>query len=205
MAVIYILSYLATCFIVATIGKNRELGFLKAFLFSFFLSPVIGGLIALNSDKIKPQEYDPKFYEAKLQAEKLKRSGAKSFESGNYDKAFSELEQALGLQPNDASINFALSLVFSKKENKQMAFKHLEKAVACGYTNFEKIRTDENLQFLRNQSEFKEFMLNGYKMKEQQTILGISEEIERLLSLKERGVLTEEEFFQQKAKILNRT
>lgn len=44
------------CLIVGGIGSTREIGFGKAFWLSFFLSPVVGGIVAFMSKELDVKE-----------------------------------------------------------------------------------------------------------------------------------------------------
>jgi len=49
------LAYLGLCFILALIGTNRKFGYWGYFFVSLFLTPIIGSLVLLASDKRKKQ------------------------------------------------------------------------------------------------------------------------------------------------------
>lgn len=51
MTVEIFILWLVLCFIVGAIGANRKIGYWGAFFFSFLLSPLIGGIIALSSPR----------------------------------------------------------------------------------------------------------------------------------------------------------
>jgi hypothetical protein len=75
--------------------------------------------------------------------------------------------------------------------------------VENGYTNFDKIKSDPDLQFLRSQKEFEAFVADGYRITAiSQYSNDILDKLERLAKLKKKGVLTDSEFNEQKSKIL---
>ena len=51
-----LLIYLVVSFLVALLGKNRKFGFWGYFFGSLLLTPIIGLLLVLGSDKRKPVE-----------------------------------------------------------------------------------------------------------------------------------------------------
>ncbi len=51
MIIIEILAYLMLCFCLALIGKNRKFGYWGYFFCSLFLTPIIGAIVLLGSDK----------------------------------------------------------------------------------------------------------------------------------------------------------
>jgi hypothetical protein len=95
-------------------------------------------------------------------------------------------------------------------ESKDKAFYHLSKAIELGFTDKEKIKTHDALAYLRIQDEFEAFVQNGYKLKsgtasQQEKITQNSdllEQLNKLAELREKGLLTEEEFVLQKRKLL---
>jgi hypothetical protein len=44
--------YICVCFIIAKAGENRKIGFTWSYIFSFFLTPIIGGIITLLNPKV---------------------------------------------------------------------------------------------------------------------------------------------------------
>jgi len=67
-----------------------------------------------------------------------------------------------------------------------------------------KIKESGNLNWLRRQEEFATFINNGYRIPTQKESNDKITQLERLGVLKEKGLLTEEEFNQQKSKLLSK-
>ncbi|MBL7961821.1 hypothetical protein JNL27_16425, partial [bacterium] len=84
--------------------------------------------------------------------------------SEDYDGAISNLTDALSYEPSSAKTNYNLACIYSLKKDKNRAFFHLQKTIELGYVNFEKLRTEENLSYLRSSPEYQTFVLNGYKV-----------------------------------------
>lgn len=59
----YICLQTGLCLVAARIGKERSIGFSKAFFISFFLTPIIGFIFIFNSPKLKDEEYKEKMLE----------------------------------------------------------------------------------------------------------------------------------------------
>lgn len=57
--VIMVLCYLLVCLIVGLLGIRRKFGFWGYFFGSIILTPIIGLLLVLASDKRKPTHYTP--------------------------------------------------------------------------------------------------------------------------------------------------
>ena len=78
-------------------------------------------------------------------------------------------------------------------------------AIESGYTNFNKIKSDPDLAFLRSQMEFVTFVSDGYRLPDILTDSNdVLDRLERLAMLKEKGVLTDSEFNEQKSKLLKK-
>lgn len=61
MVVVIALAYIGLCFILALIGTNRKFGYWGYFFVSLFLTPIIGSIVLLGSDKrSKPLKKCPK-------------------------------------------------------------------------------------------------------------------------------------------------
>jgi hypothetical protein len=51
------------CLLAARLGRERSIGFSKAFFISFFLTPIIAFVFVFNSPKLKDEEYKEKMLE----------------------------------------------------------------------------------------------------------------------------------------------
>lgn len=143
----------------------------------------------------------------------FKTSGLAKYRDYEYDAAIEDFKKALQINSADIAVHFNLACAYSLTEQTEKAFDHLSKAVQHGFTDFEKIKTHDALAFVRIQDEFEPFVKNGYKwplqsqeqaspqvnIKENNDIL---EQLNRLGELRERGLLTEEEFTMQKKRLL---
>ena len=156
----------------------------------------------------------------------LKKSGIEKFREYDFGSAVEVFLAALKIQPNDAATHFNLACSYSILEQKEEAFIHLQGAVDNGFKQFEKIDTHDALAYLRAQPEFDVFVKNGYQVQEQQPVAetpvppkaeaapempkeeplvlqdDLLDQIIRLGELRDKGILTEEEFAKQKEKIL---
>lgn len=145
----------------------------------------------------------------------FKKSGIAKFKEYDYSGAILDFEKALTINPEDIAVHFNLAASYSLMEDKDKAFKSLDKAVEYGFKDFEKINSHDALAYLRIQPEYEAFKNNGYQLggspsnggpqvkKEEAGIdPNLLEQLKRLQDLREKGVLTEEEFVIQKKKIL---
>ncbi len=150
-----------------------------------------------------------------------KRTGIQKYKDYDYEGAVEEFEKALEIDSEDVATHFNLACAYSLIENANRSIFHLAKAVELGFDDFNRIHQHDALAYLRVQEEFETFVKNKYKLpqppepqpaqlespkedllddlKEQPTIL---EQLSKLGDLKERGIITDEEFQLQKKKIL---
>ncbi len=142
-----------------------------------------------------------------------KQLGIQKYREFDYEGAIEEFLKALEINPNDIPTHFNLACAYSLTEQKEQAFHHLDRAVALGFKDFEKIDTHDALAYLRIQPEFEEFKAAGYRRmpqptppSEEENLLEASpdllDQLKKLSELRERGFLTQEEFDLQKRKLL---
>lgn len=154
----------------------------------------------------------------------FKRSGIEKFRDYDFEGAIEDFLKALEIQPKDPATHFNLACSYSILEAKQPAFEHLEAAIANGFKQYEKIDNHDALSYLRTQPEFEGFVKNGYRIinqkeappaapepaakpeepKEEPLVLqdDLLDQIIKLGELRDKGILTEEEFAKQKQRIL---
>lgn len=160
----------------------------------------------------------------------FKRSGVKKYKDYDLDAAIEDFHKGLELEPNDISLHFNLACAYSLTEQVDKSYFHLSKAVANGFKDFEKIKTHDDLAFLRIHSGFHEFQSNNYvldkttkevvveKEKEPQTTeqkeeIKINEEdglnddillsqLNKLDELRKKGLISDKEFQMEKRKLL---
>lgn len=143
----------------------------------------------------------------------FKSSGIQKFKDFDYDGAIRDFDKALEIAPKDIAIHFNLACAHSLTENADKAFFHLDKAVANGFDDFKRIKDHDALAFLRIQNQFDPFEANGFRLTPQldapkEDLLSspqgdLLEQLKRLGDLREKGLLTEEEFVAQKKKLLD--
>ncbi len=149
-----------------------------------------------------------------------KASGIKKYKDYDYDGAIEDFIKALDVEPNDVATHFNLACAYSLNEEPEKAFFHLDRAVANGFNDFQRIKEHDALAFVRIQPEFEAFGQNGFRLQQQGAAAGtpaaqveekeevleeqpdLLEQLRRLGELREKGLLTEEEFTSQKRKLL---
>jgi len=147
--------------------------------------------------------------------DELTKQALNFYKQKEYTSAIAVTQRALTINPTNYQSHFNLACLYSVIKN-QEAFNSLSKAVEYGYSKFDKINTETDLQWLREQPSFDSFLKNGYKLKESESVVNSSlsaktnafnddifTQLEKLSNLKEQGIITEDEFIEQKKKVLN--
>lgn len=207
------------------------------YIFLFVLSPIISfidAIIFFSMDKENFNiKYNKQYYRAVrrdilasnkpenksgkvtmkniTRADVYKSAGRERFKNYDYEGALEQFNKVLEFLPNDLAVHFNLACTYSLLENIEKGFFHLDRAVANGFNDFDKIRSHEALSFLRVQPNFKEFEQNGYRLIDQPIYSNfakeqfeIEEELDQLNILKNRGLLTNSEFLKEREKLLNK-
>lgn len=147
-------------------------------------------------------------------ANALKSSGIEKFKDYDYEAAIEDFKKALELLPEDVTLHFNLACSYSLTEKADLSFHHLDKAVLLGFNDFARIKTHDALAFLRIQPEFEAFEKNNFRLdanleaiKEEVLDLhqtgDLLDQLKRLGELRERGLLSDDEFNKEKKKLLN--
>lgn len=152
--------------------------------------------------------------------DRFKVSGIEKFREFDFEGAIEDFKKSLKIKYEAPSTHFNLACCYASLEDAAPAFFHLDKAVEYGFVDFEKFYRHDALAFLRAQSEFEDFVKNGYRLvpslpapkedllsslpsTEKDSEPDLLEQILRLGDLRDKGILTEEEFLLQKKKLLN--
>ena len=158
----------------------------------------------------------------------FKRSGVKKYKDFDLEEAIEDFKKGLELEPDDISLHFNLACAYSLTEKPKNAYHHLNKAVSNGFKDFEKIKTHDDLAFLRIHDKFHEFQKNGYRIIKSIPIQDNEEEEEehvqaspepvnednalnddillsqlnKLDELRKKGLISDKEFQTEKRKLL---
>lgn len=156
--------------------------------------------------------------------ETYKSRGIRNFRNYSFEEAAEDFERALEIMPDDVSLHFNLACTYSILENAEPSFYHLEEAVCLGFDKFDKINQHDALAYLRSLPQFDDFVANSYSLPKAQLPPADTEElvldsapiatpttkeqsvldqIIQLGELRDQGVLTNEEFAEQKRKLLS--
>jgi len=142
-----------------------------------------------------------------------KQSGIKKYKDFDLEAAIEDFKKGLEIDPNDISLNFNIACAYSLTEKADLAYYHLSQAVENGFKDFEKIKTHDDLAYVRIQEQFDEFEENGFRVKQENLQLEAPKEdllsddillsqLNRLAELREKGLITEKEFDIEKKKLM---
>jgi len=154
-------------------------------------------------------------------------AGIKYFKDYDYEAAIEAFEKSIELNPRDVATHWNLACAYSLTEDVDKALYHIDRAVALGFTDFERIRTHDALAYVRIQPTYLEFEKNDFRLAPDiqpeasqektddllsqsppdpnappRTNTDLLDQLQRLGELREKGLLTEEEFAAQKRKLL---
>jgi len=141
-----------------------------------------------------------------------KNTGINKYKDYDIEGAIGDFEKGLKIEPNDVSLHFNLACAYSMQEEKDKALHHLNMAIRNGFNDEEKIKTHDDLAFLRIQPEFEKFQANGYRMEgninvKEKNLLEddlLLSQLNKLAELRNKGLLSEEEFAREKNKLMRR-
>lgn len=149
-----------------------------------------------------------------------KLSGIEKYKDFDFFGAIKDFKKALQVDYQDVAVHFNLACAYSINEDKESSFFHLDKAVEYGFVDFDKIKNHDALAYLRIQAEYEVFIANGFRLnvkpkkvdpkpepKQEEEIIAdnstnLLDQLKKLGDLRERGLLTDEEFAIQKEKLL---
>jgi len=140
--------------VVGIFGLARKLGFTGAFLGSLFCSPLLGMLFVLAS----PREI------LSNESNELSRKAIGYKEEKNYPRAIEVGKEALNLSISSPLLHLNMSCFYSLNNEINFAYIHLEKAVECGFIDFYALEKDPDLENLRKDPGYSEFLRKGYKL-----------------------------------------
>ncbi|MBW1993280.1 MAG: tetratricopeptide repeat protein [Deltaproteobacteria bacterium] len=79
---------------------------------------------------------------------------------GEYDKAISLFKKIIGLQPDSPSVYYYMACIYSEQNKIQESIDCIKNAIRTGFKDWDLLKTDENLQNVRNSSSFKALLRN---------------------------------------------
>jgi TM2 domain-containing membrane protein YozV len=150
----------------------------------------------------------------------FKQSGIKKYKEFELEDAIVDFEKGLQINPKDIALHFNIACAYSLTEKTEKAYYHLDKAVEYGFNDFDKIKTHDDLAYVRIQPQFDDFAAAGFRLSgmnkaptkpaeasEKTTTPSVPDDklltqLKRLAELRDKGVITEVEFVAEKEKLM---
>jgi tetratricopeptide (TPR) repeat protein len=79
---------------------------------------------------------------------------------GEYDKAISLFKRIIGLRPTSPIVYYYIASIYSEQNKIQESIDCIKNAIRTGFKDWDLLKTDKNLQNVRNSQQFKEFLKN---------------------------------------------
>ena len=140
-----------------------------------------------------------------------KQEGIKKYKDYDLDGAIEDFEKGLELDGRDVALHFNIACAYSLSEKADKAYFHLDKAIELGFRDFDRIQNHDDLAFVRIQPQFDEFKANGFRLNTTPQLDAPNEELQlddalltqlnRLKELRDKGLITDQEFNTEKAKL----
>ena len=156
----------------------------------------------------------------------FKRRGIAAYRLHDFEEAIINFNRALDFQPDDPALHFNLACCHSNLEESEDAFFHLEKAIEFGFDDLDKIHEHKALAYVRSLEDFDFFVENDYRVvslplpslegeepdevpdtpseEEKNRSYQLLVKLKELAELRDKGILTEEEFAEQKRRLIDR-
>lgn len=141
-----------------------------------------------------------------------KQSGIKKYKDFDLEEAIKDFEKGLEIDPKDIALHFNIACAYSLTEQVDKAYEHLDKAVELGFEDFDKIKSHDDLAFVRIQPRFEEFEANGFRLRKAPQLESPREDLlqddvllsqlKRLTQLRDKGLITDQEYLAEKEKLM---
>ncbi len=186
-----------------------------------FLEPVDAGDKPVEGKYLRGQEVvHPRVLSGRARRGLL-ASAKTAYDAFDYQLAAEQYEQALDMDLKDGESRVLAARCYSLLEDSDAAYRHLAKAVQLRATNLDLVSQDADFAWLRTQDDFEARRRVGFGVPAEFVAApatppppraeppalpprspNLLDDLERLASLRERGVLDEAEFARQKERLL---
>ncbi len=222
LGIAYLIATMAVLFIIPGLSKFVPIIAITAFIDSLLLWTMPKAEFDLKFNAIEQviqpaQTSQAEFQEEehksllKTQFEKYREQALADYRELDYENAIVLLKKAAELKNHDPEIHYLLACCYSQIENVEYALLHLDAAVAFGLKDQIRIISSRDLAYLRSQPIFEVFQKNGYRLSKGLPPAGpdllqskshkdadLLEQLNKLQVLKEKGIITEEEYWRLK-------
>ncbi len=140
----------------------------------------------------------------------FKLSGKKKLAEFDLNGSIEDFKRSIDITPEDPETHYLLASAYSLNENADKAFSHLSIAVSQGFKDYERIKNDDALAFIRIHDDFEDFERAGYRknstiqVNEPQEIKDdtLLAQLQRLAEMRKKGLITDEDFEVEKRRIM---
>jgi len=150
----------------------------------------------------------------KPKANPFRKSAQQKYKEYDLTGALEDYKQSMEISELDAKGYFDMACIYSLMEQTDESLKHLSIAVSKGFNNFEKIKTVDELAYVRIQEAFETFEANSYKYQSKKPVPPpegdllqddvLLSQLNRLKELRTKGILSDREFATEKEKLLRK-
>ena len=157
-------------------------------------------------------------FEGAPRQDPFEAEGDRLYENYDFEAAITQYRRSLNVKSTNPDVHFKLACLYSIYERSEEAFTHLQRAVDNGFTDYDRINSEDNLAFLRSQPEYVNFKANGYQREKGGRATtappppaaddrlelndNLLTQIERLAKLRDSGIISDEDFSRQKERLL---
>lgn len=145
----------------------------------------------------------------------FRKSADQKFKDYDLEAALADYEKSAEISKPDKQMYFNMACIYSLLEKTDLSLSHLEKAMDLGYKDVEKIKTADELAYLRIQPEYQAFVDNGYKVVTKAKAVEppkddllqddvLLSQLNKLKELRNRGLLSDKEYSYEKEKLRRR-
>lgn len=156
-------------------------------------------------------------FEGPPRQDPFEAEGDRLYENYDFEAAITQYRRSLNVKSSNSDVHFKLACLYSIYEKSEEAFTHLQRAVDNGFTDYDRINSEDHLAFLRSQPEYVSFKANGYQREKSTRVAAtppppaddrlelndnLLTQIERLAKLRDSGIISDEDFSKQKERLL---
>jgi TM2 domain-containing membrane protein YozV len=124
----------------------------------------------------------------------FRQSGLTKFKAFDLPEAIIDFERALAIAPKDIATHFNLACAYSLNEKATLAYYHLDQAVKLGFSDWQKIDTQDSLSFLRATYEWPTFKAAKFRLPTNEDHSHLLDQLAQLRTLRDAGKLTQDDF-----------
>jgi len=150
---------------------------------------------------------------SKSRSNPFRKSADQKFKEYDLEGALEDYKKSAEITAADKEMYFNMASIYSLLEKTDESLIYLEKAIDLGFKDLEKIKTVDELAFLRIQPDYEAFVNNNYKKVERAKAVEppkddllqddlLLSQLNKLKELRSRGLLSEREYIYEKDKLM---